>query len=58
VNAWKKAMDETVALIAGLPIELTERKATYLTLGNNILVGFPFHTRAHFREIEQALGRE
>lgn len=50
-TALKQTEAETVALVAALPAELVARKATYLTIGNNLLFGQLLHSRAHFTQI-------
>ncbi|MEM7112838.1 MAG: SRPBCC domain-containing protein [Chloroflexota bacterium] len=55
VTLWKQTESETVALIANLPDSLVARKATYMNIGNTLLVGLPNHTRGHFDDMRQLI---
>ncbi|MCB8967517.1 MAG: SRPBCC domain-containing protein [Ardenticatenaceae bacterium] len=55
VALWQRTLAETVALVAHFPNTLIQRKATYLNTGTTLLLGFPSHTRTHFRQIREAI---
>lgn len=55
VALWKRTESETVAMIANLPDAVVARKATYLGIGNTLLMGLPNHTRGHFDDMRQLI---
>ena len=55
VDAFKRSESETVSLLANLPEDTVNRKATYIQIGFNAIVFFPNHTQGHFNELRQAI---
>ena len=55
VEAFKHSEMETVRLLANLPEETVNRKATYIQIGFNALVFFPNHTQGHLNDLRQAI---
>ncbi|MCA9933827.1 MAG: SRPBCC domain-containing protein [Ardenticatenaceae bacterium] len=53
-DAFKHALDETLAIVANLPDELVARKATYFGVAQT-LFGFAGHVRNHYPEMQQAI---
>ncbi len=54
LNELKRAGDETVAFVAGLPAEFVERKTTFWRLALNALEN-PYHFQTHMEQMRLAL---
>ena len=55
VEAFKHSEMETVSLLANLPEDTVNRRATYIQIGFNVLVFFPSHTQGHLNDLRQAI---
>ena len=44
-----------MAMVANFSDEFVARKATYMGVGNTLLLGLPGHTRGHFDDMRQLI---
>jgi uncharacterized protein YndB with AHSA1/START domain len=54
IQEWKRLNTETIALLASLPAELTQRKGSFWRLAYQCL-NFPIHTLAHMEQMKTTL---